>query len=274
VTVRPNAKSIGFIGAGGCCRILFGPLRDFPKYHNLPIYFWTRRQTTVAAVQREFPEFRAVEDLAVFEECDPIYLGIPSAAAPAVLQLLHRQCSLSGKLIFSFCAQLSQQALDQLLPNAHVIRVFQSLPCQVGKGLIVAHRHRGIPDDIWRRACEHLEIYGDLVVVEDEGLLLEFIPLLCLPAVLLKVIGELEQAVADSCPELPDVRELFRRTIIGVGAWLETLNEDCETGVNLVATPGGLTEKAVRHVEGNIKGLTDAFQLQLEAVRKLKRSLT
>jgi pyrroline-5-carboxylate reductase len=271
VTGKLITKGIGFIGAGRGSRILFGPLRDFAKHHELPICFWTRRETTATSVQSEFPEFCAIEDFAAFEACDPIYLGIPSGAAPGVLKRLRRRCSLSGKLILSFCVQLSQEVLTQLLPDAYVIRFVHSLPCQVGKGLIVAYRPRGIPDDIWQSACEHLKINGNLLVVDDERLLLESIPLLCLPAVLLRALGELEDAVADSCPDLQNARVMFRQTIVGVGAWLEMLTEDYETGVNLVATPGGLTEKAVRHIEGNIKGLIDAFHLELEAVRGLTR---
>src|ERR1700730_13179965 len=263
--------AVGVGGAGRACRILFSALRKCRAEVDYAVYFWTRSAEKTAAVEKEFPGFQQAEIASIFAKCNIIYLGVPPKAIPVILQPLCESSRLSGKLVFSLSPELSQQALNEIIPDAHVIRILHNLPCQVGKGIIVAYRQDRERDDVFQQACNHLSIYGNVVVVQDERLLVESIPLLCLPAVLLKALEELEDAVADSCPDLPNVRAMFRRTIIGVGAWLEMLTEDYETGVNLVATPGGLTEKAVHHVEGNIKGLIDAFQLELEAVRELTR---
>lgn len=269
----PNVDAVGFIGAGRASRILFSRLRELQTVRQLLVYVSTRSKETRSAVKKDFPSFLGADVLTVFQQCNPIFLAVPSTALVSVLEPVKKQPALlAGKVIFCVCVRVSQQTLNEALPGAHVIRILHNLPCQVGKGLITAFRHDRISGETFQRACKHLRIYGDVIVVDNERLLLESIPLLCFPAMLLKAFGELDANISRACPELPEVREMFRKTVIGVGAWLEMLNEDYEAGVNLVATPGGFTEKSVRHVEGNIKGLIDAFLLELEAVHELRRS--
>jgi pyrroline-5-carboxylate reductase len=172
--------------------------------------------------------------------------------------------------IFSAAASLSRESLRQVFPMATIVCIAPFLIYAANSIPMLVFRPPELPDLQWEKAKSELLNFGDFDVVQDEDL---FAHLSLLGAPWPVVVLAAIQAAAGVA-----VKRLHDEAAIGIGrrvfframqSLLSTRTIDGleqESSADIVATPGGITERGLKNVDQLASLLESVFeQMQTRA---------
>jgi len=180
-------------------------------------------------------------------------------------------------LVISMMAGVRIDSIRQMLGTQNVVRSISNTPAEVFEGMTVYCRSPSLDEDLARKARSVLETFGQTVEVCDEALM-DPATALCGggPAFVAYFSGALQEfGVKAGIPEdaaLAITIQLLR----GTSALLATTGKPTMQLCREVMTPGGTTERGIRHFDHEGLGgmVLDALAKSSARSRELGHSIT
>ncbi|WP_320677351.1 pyrroline-5-carboxylate reductase [Prochlorococcus sp. MIT 1300] len=272
-------SSLGVIGLGRMAQALVFPLIEKQKITPERIFAVVGRQKSVNSLRPSLPKgltlFSSEDQASVGVWHQPIQLLAVKPQQLEQVAIKAKDLELSYKvarpLLISLLAGVSLKRLQSLFPNHNCVRVVANTPALVGAGLT------GISwgDGINQNEKKHVK---DLFVVVSEVLELPESNLdafLALTSSGPAYVALMVEALADGAVAAGLSRDLSlhlaSRTLGGTALLLKEKNIHPSELKDMVASPGGTTIAALRHLEkaGFRSALIEAVVLAAERSREL-----
>lgn len=255
---QPTAR-LGLIGAG---RLAQAIARTWRARTGERLLVWSRSGPRPA----NSTEMRVVEGTWVsgwtnILEARSIVIAIPGKALLDLAEDSEEAKQFTGN-VFSGAASLSRESLARVFPRATIVCIAPFLINGVNSIPMLVLRPPDLPAAQWERAKAELENFGDLDVVEDEGIFADM-SLLGAPWAAV-VMAALEAAARAGVQRLQDEaaigmgRRIFFR---GLQSLLTNHAEQDSSGE--IVTPGGITERGLK----SLGDLTNPFESAFNQMR-------
>ena len=258
------AIELGVIGLGRMARALVSPLLDQGLISAEHVLAVVGHQHSVQRVSKMFPAA-----LKVVASNDPeahLAWQAPLQLLAVKPQMLDAVAALapppsSSSLVLSVLAGVPLQRLQSLFPNRVCVRAVPNTPCLVGQGLTGLAWGDGISDEQRINVRSFFEPVSEVLDLPEDRLD-AFLALTSSGPAYVALIAEAmaDGAVAVGMPRA-QAHHLAHRTLAGTAALLQ--DQELHPGElkDMVASPGGTTMAALRHLEKS--GLRSAL---IEAV--------
>lgn len=180
----------------------------------------------------------------------------------------------STAVVLSIAAGLNIAFFEEILgDDVAIVRTMPNTPAAVGRGITAACANKNV-SSLQRAACQNLlEAIGDVVWVDDEGLI---DPITAVsgsgPAYVFHMIECLAKAGAAQGLPLKIAEELALATVAGAGELARLSSDDAETLRVNVTSPGGTTAAAL-DVLMSEDGLGVLMERAVEAATRRSREL-
>lgn len=230
----------GFIGSGNMARSLALGLHETALFSDSG----SGRAAELAALVGG--EATTSKDLA--ERSDVVFL----CHKPKQLQDVAAQIAGFDRVIVSVLAATPLAALREAYPKARVVRTMPNIPVEFGEGVFAV----AAESDPATALDNHFARFGTVVVAPEDQF--EVVTAIggCAPAFFALFARELiTAAVARGMPE-DQARLVVNETLRGTGTALRQNGVDPDALMTAVASPGGLTERALASFDES--GLGDA----------------
>lgn len=239
---------IGFIGSGNMARAIALGL-------NRPALFSDSGSGRAAALAAELGG-SAVSAEAVAASSELIFL----CHKPKHLAEVAEQIGAFDGIVVSVLAATPLIALRAAYPHAKVIRSMPNLPVEYGSGVIaVASESDDVPT-----VNEFLGQLGAVVPVDEAQFELATAVAGCAPAFFALFARDLIESATSRGMDEALARQLVGQTLSGTGDVLAANGVDATATMNAVASPGGLTERALGSFEAS--NLQDAVDRAVATV--------
>jgi pyrroline-5-carboxylate reductase len=239
---------IGFIGSGNMARAIALGL-------NRPALFSDSGSGRAAALAEELGG-NAVSSEAVAASSELIFL----CHKPKHLAEVAAQIGSYDGIVVSVLAATPLSALREAYPSAKVIRSMPNLPVEFGTGVIaVATESDDVPT-----LNDFLGQLGAVVPVAEEQFELATAVAGCAPAFFALFARDLIESAVHRGMDEQLARELVGQTLAGTGDVLAANGVDTVATMKAVASPGGLTERALESFDAS--NLQDAVDRAVATV--------
>jgi pyrroline-5-carboxylate reductase len=198
------------------------------------------------------------------EEAEVIFLAVKPGDLEGVLGELGERAR--GKLVISCVAGATLERVEGRLKGAKVFRLMPNLACAVGEGVMAYTPSSGTGGEERERVRELLGRLGVPVEVPEERLNAITALSGSGPAYFSLIIRALAEGAAELGVPEGEALKLASQTAKGTGRMLLELGLKPEELVEMVASPGGTTEAALRELEGG--KVFEAFKRALKAACK------
>jgi pyrroline-5-carboxylate reductase len=179
---------------------------------------------------------------------------------PAQLQSVAETIGRFEGAIVSVLAATTLDSLHSTYPSAKVVRTMPNTPVEFGTGVVcVAEESDVVPD-----VALLLAPLGEIVPVPESQFELATAVGGCAPAFFALFAQELIEAAIQRGMEPAVARRIVGQTLDGTGDVLKSNGIDTEAAMRAVASPGGLTERALKSFDQN--GLKDAIDRAVATV--------
>lgn len=264
-------KTIGFLGAGNMARALGGGLAKRPDAFRL-----VATDPDAAATARFAAETGGViaaDPAELLGAADVLVLAVKPQVLGALLPRLAPHLG-PHHLVVSIAAGTQLKTLSQGLgAETRIIRTMPNTPALVGEGMtVLVAGDRASPEDV-TIAREILAAAGEVIVVEDEGLMDAVTAVSGSGPGFVFAFAEawLEGAEAVGLdPEL--ARVLVRQTLLGAATLWQRTGEEVATLRAGVTSPGGTTQAGLEALAAG--GFATAVRSALEAATRRSRELS
>lgn len=221
---------IGFIGSGNMARAIALGLRE-------PATFSDSGSGRAAELAR-LTGGTAARPINVGAEAELLFLCHKPAQLTAIAEGLGE---FSGVLI-SVLAATSLQSLRDAYPNAKVLRIMPNTPVEFNAGVVCL----AAESDDSAKADELLARLGDLVRLPEAEFEVATAVGGCAPAFFALFAQALRDEAITRGMASETANRIVGKTLSGTAALLDGNQMDTETAIRAVASPGGLTEKALQ----------------------------
>ncbi|MGK2877711.1 MAG: pyrroline-5-carboxylate reductase family protein [Solirubrobacterales bacterium] len=224
---------LGFIGSGNMARSLALGLGE-------PALF-SDSGSGRARLLAEQTGGEAVESVELADRSDAIFLCHKPKQMDEVSSLIR---DFSGTII-SVLAATPLEALREAYPNARVVRTMPNIPVEFGEGVFaVAAEGDDVP--------EVIAMFDRLgLVVQTPEQHFELVTAIggCAPAFFALFARELISAAVARGLDPAQAKEVVNETLRGTGTALRANGVDADALMTAVASPGGLTERALESLD-------------------------
>lgn len=148
--------------------------------------------------------------------------------------------------VVSILAGTTQAKLGEVFGTRPIVRAMPNTPAAIGQGITAFYRNFQVDDALAAKARQLLEAGGDVIEVDDEGLIDAVTAVSGSgPAYVFHMAEALEAAGIRA--GLPKVlaEQLARKTISGSGALLDASDDSATRLREAVTSPGGTTQAAL-----------------------------
>ncbi len=245
--------TLGFIGAGNMAEAIVRAAIDkkiVPAQRLIAADPSAQRRAVFAALGVRTAETND----AVIRGSEQILLAVKPQTLPSIGQEL-RAIDVQRQVVLSIMAGIPTSRIEQAIGQpARVVRVMPNTPLMVGCGTAGVCRGAHAREDDEQLILQLLRGAGTAVVVEEA--LLDAVTAVCGsgPAYVFYLAEAMEKAAGD-LGLAPHARKLVARTILGAAMMLvQEADGVAADPVDLrrrVSSPGGTTEAAIHHLEGN-----------------------
>lgn len=240
--------SIGFIGSGNMARAIALGLREAAMFSD-------SGSGRAAALAADTGGQRA-EASDVAQQSDVLFL----CHKPAQLQPVAGELGDFDGVLASVLAATPLVSLREAYPHATVVRLMPNTPAQFGAGVIcVAEESDSAPE-----LETLLERLGAVVRLPEAEIELATAIGGCAPAFFALFAQNLIAAAAARGMSDERARQIVGQTLLGTGVLLDANGVDTAAAITAVASPGGLTEKALASF--GTSGLQDAVDRAVATV--------
>ncbi|HEV7918575.1 MAG TPA: pyrroline-5-carboxylate reductase [Solirubrobacterales bacterium] len=221
---------IGFLGSGNMARAIALGL-------NEPALFSDSGSGRAAALAIEAGGSSA-SNADVVEASDLIFL----CHKPAQLDDVAAQIDVSGKTVVSALAVTPLERLREAYPSARVGRIMPNTPVEFGAGVICL----AAESDVSGGVRELVARLGDVIEIPESDFELATAIGGCAPAFYALFAQRLVEAAVARGMSDDLARRIAGGTLSGTARLLHATQMDTEGAMRAVASPGGLTERALR----------------------------
>ncbi len=195
--------------------------------------------------------------------------GVEEAGLASVLFLCHKPAQLNdvaGRIngfsgtIVSVLAATTLTAIRDAYPAAKIVRVMPNTPVELRSGVLcVASESDESPE-----VAELLERLGDVVRIPESDFELATAIGGCAPAFFALFARRLVDSAAARGMDEATAKRVIGGTLLGTAKLLERNEMNAEAVMTAVASPGGLTERALKSFE--VTGLADSVDRAVATV--------
>jgi pyrroline-5-carboxylate reductase len=215
----------------------------FRRTGEMP-FVWSRSGASANGVPR-IPHGVWVDDWTKVFQARSIVIALPGKALLELATASAQARSFQG-IVFSAAASLSPESLRQVFPLATVVCIAPFLIDGTNSIPTLVLRSSQLRDSQWQRALAELRTLGDIDVIDDEELFAQ-VSLLGAPWPVI-VVAAIQAACGIGTKGIDDERAL------GIGRHLfframRTLLSNSTDNSTHVATPGGITERGLNHID-------------------------
>lgn len=244
---------VGIIGAGSMARAIALGL-------DLPVHLTDGGSGRALELAEQVGGTSHSSNQELAAVCDLIILCHKPAQLATVAGELQ---GFSGELV-SALAATPVAALRAAYPGANVTRIMPNTPVEIGQGVVCIARATDCDPAPSEAVVDLFEHLGELVLV-DEAVFEQATALGgCGPAFYALFAEAFIDAAVAQGMEREQAAQIAAHTLTGTGALLQERNFDTAAVQREVASPGGLTERALRSL--NDAGLTTIVADAVDAV--------
>ncbi len=183
----------------------------------------------------------------------------PAALAEVSSELVDYSGTIVSVLAATSVAQLRQQ-----LPNAKIVRVMPNTPVELGEGVVIVSLDSDAGSDLPVAVEEVLSALGAIEYVPEEQMELATAIGGCAPAFFALFAQRLAEAAVARGMDPQQALAIVGGTLTGTGALALDRSYDLTAVQREVASPGGLTERALQSFDDN--GLSSLIDSAVDAV--------
>jgi pyrroline-5-carboxylate reductase len=262
----PPTIGLGFVGCGRIAEAMIrGLVRDGYPVHRIFATSRTNATPQRLAGQLGINVSRSITELA--KQAEILVLAVHPHEVEEVLEELSKALD-KRRILLSVVASRTTRSLAAALEGTPVIRAVPNLPIAVGCGAtaLAPARDAEAALDIAVRLFERLGV----VIVVDEPLL-ELVSALAGagPAVLARIAKALVTAAVNRGLEPKHASMLITQVLQGTASLMGNAGMSPDDVIGAVSSPGGMTEAALRAIEG--RELEAALEAGLDAA--VRRSI-
>ncbi|MEU5092713.1 pyrroline-5-carboxylate reductase dimerization domain-containing protein [Streptomyces sp. NPDC021356] len=238
----------GLVAAGGAPDSIRGVSRTGAGARALAGEFGVRAATTPA---------EAVDG------ADVVVLAVHPHEAPAALTTLAGVLTGGAPVLVSLVASCRTEAVAAALPGVAVVRAVPNVAVAARRGMTVLARGPGCPPEALAAARELFAPLGEVLTAEED--VMETVSALsgAGPALVARFAQALSRAGAGQGLPASTAEALAAHAVRGTGALLTAPGATPDAVVDCVASPAGMTEAALRTLDG--AGLPRAVRQALDA---------
>lgn len=167
-------------------------------------------------------------------------------------------------LLVSVLAATPVQALKQAFPSATVVRIMPNTPVEAHDGVIVVSEGSDGGEDVRGQIAELLAPLGSVEYVSEDQMELATAIGGCAPAFFALFAQRLAEAATARGMDPAQSLRIAGNTLAGTGAVVRLRGFDMAAVQREVASPGGLTERALESFDQN--GLANLIDAAVDAV--------
>lgn len=221
--------SIGFVGSGNMARAIALGLRE-------PALFCDSGSGRAAALADETGG-EAADVKRVADESDVLFL----CHKPAQLDAVAERIGDYEGVLASVLAATPLEALRAAYPHASVVRLMPNTPAEHGAGVTCVAAESDLAPELETL----LERLGQIVRLPEAEIELATAIGGCAPAFFALFARELIAAATTRGMAEDVARRIVGQTLLGTGVLLDANGVDADAAMRAVASPGGLTERAL-----------------------------
>jgi pyrroline-5-carboxylate reductase len=269
-----HMEKIGFIGYGAMGsmiirRILYSGILDESN-----IVITTRTLSKLNQLQESHPLVEIAPDNAtVARKSQKIFIFVNTGEVKGLIEEIKDYLTDKTHIIY-ISAGLTIENLEKVFPGK-ISKVIPTLTSEVKEGIsLVAHNFRADEEDA-RFVEEIFKAMGEVKMVEKNqfnvGTNLTSSGPAFLSAILLKFT---ESALKEGYFTREEVEEMVTQTMYGTLKLLQEENMSLEEVMDLVATPGGITEEGLKVLDQGLpRVFQDLFRVTLDKYEKTETKL-
>ena len=240
---------IGFIGAGNMAFAIIEGIFSSPifkdKYPNTKFIISDKNNSQLERFKSAFVDINiANSNVDLAKKADILFLSIKPQNAIEVLEEISNHIS-EEKLIVSIMAGITMKKISQYLSVTQIARVMPNSPALIQQGMTavsfsdkITVKYKQIILDIFSTVGKAITVDEELqnaaTAVSGSG-----------PAFIYKVAQSIISAAKNIGLDKNTAQTLVAQTLVGAGAML-LKNENIDTLIKNVASPGGTTEAGLK----------------------------
>lgn len=189
---------------------------------------------------------------------------------------LYAPYAANGALIITVAAGKSLESYRAGLgENTKLVRVMPNLPVAYGKGMTIGYTCKSLSKEDLSLAHSLYQALGEMLWIEDEQLFDVSTTISgCGPAYLYLLTDALTKAAIHGGLHEEQAQLMARQAMIGGGVMLDHTADSAELLKQKVASPGGVTEAALKVLEQTDIGLPSLMNQAIQAAIKRAKELS
>jgi pyrroline-5-carboxylate reductase len=239
---------IGFIGSGNMARAMALAIAE-------PAAFSDSGSGRAAEIA-QLTGGTAASNADVAAAADVIFL----CHKPKQLQEVAAQLDANGKTVVSALAATSVDQLRAAYPASNVVRIMPNTPVELGAGVVCVAAESAAPPEV----TTLLERMGEVITLPEAEFALATAIGGCAPAFFALFAEKLVEAATRRGMDAELAGRVAGKTLLGTARLLEERAMDTVSVRRAVASPGGLTERALESFESD--GLGDVVDRAVATV--------
>jgi len=200
------------------------------------------------------------------EEADIVILSVKPGVISQVCQEIADK--IFGKLIISTAAATTLTKLASLLPASYIVRVMPNIAVSLNGSITLLAHAPNVPKEVLDKAISLFKALGEVMVVDEDTLDKATVISGSGPAYVAYFVEALVKSAKSLELDEQLALKLSALTFLGASRLLVESQMSTKEVIDTVATPGGLTAKALETLD--LLKLKESFaQAVLEAYKKL-----
>ncbi|RLE48721.1 MAG: pyrroline-5-carboxylate reductase [Candidatus Methanomethylicota archaeon] len=200
------------------------------------------------------------------EQAEAVILSVKPAVVEQACQEI-RDCCID-KLLISTAAATTLSKLKSLMPQSYVVRVMPNIAVSQNSSITLLAHPPDAPEEVLEKAVNIFKLLGEVLVVDEEDLERATVISGSGPAYIAYFTEALVKAAVSIGLNEQLALKLSTLTLSGASKLLAEAGMSTREVIDAVATPGGLTAKALETLD-SLKLKEGFTQAVLEAYKKL-----
>jgi pyrroline-5-carboxylate reductase len=243
---------LGLLGAGRLGEAIANTW--FRRTGEVPLV-WSRNGASANGGTR-IPDGVWVDDWSKVLQAHSIIIALPGKALLELTEGSDQARTFQG-IVFSAAASLSLDSLRRVFPRATVVCIAPFLIDGTNSIPTLVLRSSNLDDSQWERVTAELRSLGDIDVIDDEELFAQMSLIGAAWPVI--VVAAIQAACGIGTKGIEDEHALGIGRHLFFRAMRNLLSNSSQNSATHVATPGGITERGLSHLDELSTHLESAF---------------
>jgi len=269
-----HMEKIGFIGYGAMGRMIIRKILSSEILEESNLVITTRTLNKLDQLKKSHPMIEiAPDNVTVAQKSQKIFLFVNTGEVKGLIEEIKGYLTEKTHIIY-ISAGLTLENLETIF-SGKISKVIPTLTSEVGEGISLVDHNLQVNEEDARFVEEVFKTMGDVKVVEENqfniGANLTSSGPAFFSAILLEFI---ESAMKESSFTRTEVKEMVIQTMYGTLKLLQEENKSLEEIMDLVATPGGITEDGLKVLKQGLPPVFhELFRVTLNKYKKTETKL-